>query len=162
MRRRFGALAVIAALAVLAGIGAAAVKHTFVAHLTGAANGVVTRATGEATFDLNKAGTALNYELTVKNLENAMMAHIHLAPKGKAGSVVCWLYPRKPPPVTKKGKFSGVLAKGAITAKDLAGGPLKDKPLSALVQTIEKGDAYVNVHTEQHPDGELRGQIAKP
>jgi hypothetical protein len=114
-----------------------------------------------ATINIKPAardGTKLNYVLTVKNIENAMMAHIHLGAKGQSGPAAAWLYPKTPPPVTKRGRFSGVLAKGALTAKDLQGS-LKGKPLAALVAEIAKGNAYVNVHTDKHPDGEIRGQI---
>ena len=69
-----------------------------------------------------------------------------------------WLYPPQPPPVVKKGKFTGVLARGTITAANLVG-PLKGKAVEDLVRDIRAGDAYVNVHTTAHPAGEIRGQI---
>jgi hypothetical protein len=58
-------------------------------------------------------------------------------------------------PVDKKG---GTLSKGNLKAADLTG-PLAGKALSDLIKEIEAGNAYVNVHTTQHPDGEIRGQI---
>jgi hypothetical protein len=36
---------------------------------------------------------------------------------------------------------------------------MKGKTISDLVQEIKSGDVYVNVHTVQHPAGEIRGQI---
>jgi CHRD domain len=58
----------------------------------------------------------------------------------------------------KKGKFSGVLRWGTLTAADLVG-PLQGKSISDLVDQIKAGNAYVNVHTEKYPAGEIRGQI---
>ena len=58
----------------------------------------------------------------------------------------------------KEGKFSGLLAKGTITDKDLIG-PLAGKTVADLVAMIKDGGAYVNVHTDKYPDGEIRGQI---
>ena len=39
-------------------------------------------------------------------------------------------------------------------------GPLAGKRISDLIKLIEDGKAYVNVHTDQNPDGEIRGQLA--
>jgi len=72
--------------------------------------------------------------------------------------VVAWLYPSKPPAVVKKGKFTGVLARGTLTAAELQG-PLQGKTIGDLVDQIKAGTAYVNVHTEKYPAGEIRGQI---
>jgi CHRD domain len=39
-------------------------------------------------------------------------------------------------------------------------GPLEGKQITDLVKLIEEGRAYTNVHTEQNPDGEIRGQLS--
>jgi hypothetical protein len=49
---------------------------------------------------------------------------------------------------------------GSITADKLQG-PLKGKGISDLVSLFDKSAAYVNIHTETYPDGEIRGQISK-
>jgi len=127
------------------------------AELTGVGG---SQAGGKATFELNKEGTVLRYKLTASNVVGATMAHIHLAPPGKDGPVAAWLYPSGPPPMLKEGKFEGTLAEGNITAENLQG-DLKGKPLSALVEKIEAGETYVNLHTKEKPGGEARGQIHK-
>jgi CHRD domain len=119
---------------------------------------VDTPAHGVATFALSKDGKSLSYRLSVTDIENVSMAHIHMGPAGQEGPVVAWLYPSKPPAVVKKGKFTGVLARGTLTAANLVG-PLEGKTISDLVDQIKDGKAYVNVHTEKHPAGEIRGQI---
>jgi hypothetical protein len=53
----------------------------------------------------------------------------------------------------------GPLAQGNFTAADLKG-PLAGKQLFDLVNMIKNGDAYVNVHTTQNPEGEIRGQLS--
>jgi CHRD domain len=119
---------------------------------------VDTPAHGEATFRLSGGGKGLSYRLSVTDIANVSMAHIHLGPAGQEGPVVAWLYPSKPPAVVKKGKFTGVLRWGTLTAADLVG-PLQGKTISDLVDQIKAGTAYVNVHTEKYPGGEIRGQI---
>jgi hypothetical protein len=141
---------------------------TYVANLSGAEE-VPTRATlarGTATFQLSSDGTELSYRLFVANIENVVAAHIHLGPAGVNGPVVAFLYGPVP---SGGGRTSGVLATGTITADDLIG-PLDGMSLSDLVEAIESGNAYVNVHTNDgvgetntgpgdFPGGEVRGQI---
>jgi hypothetical protein len=39
-------------------------------------------------------------------------------------------------------------------------GPLKGKSVEGdLIKAIQNGEAYVNVHTTDHPDGAIRGQL---
>jgi hypothetical protein len=115
-------------------------------------------ARGQTIFRLSADGQELRYRLVVANLDNVTQAHIHLAPAGVNGPVVAWLYPLAPPAQLIPGRSSGVLATGTITEGDLVG-PLAGQPLSALVDAMEAGDTYVNVHTSQFPPGEIRGQI---
>ncbi len=116
-----------------------------------------TDATGQAIFRLQKDGT-LYYKLIVANIENVRMAHIHLAPAGTNGGVVVWLYPDGPPPALIPGRFQGVLAEGVITEANLVGA-LAGGTLDDLTDAIKAGNTYVNVHTNQFPGGEIRGQI---
>ncbi len=134
----------------------------FRAHLSGDQVNVdpplETEATGQAIFQLSKDGTELSYRLIVANIENVRMAHIHLAPAGENGPVVAWLYPSAPPAQKIEGRFDGNLATGVITTEDLSG-PLDEDELSDLIYQMAAGNTYVNVHTDQYPRGEIRGQI---
>lgn len=115
---------------------------------------VKTMAKGEATFQLGKNGAELNYKVTVSDVENVTAAHIHQGAKGKNGPPVALIDIKG----KKEGKFSGTLAEGTVTTKELMGS-LKGKTVKDLVKEIDSGNAYINVHTGKYPDGEIRGQI---
>ena len=128
-------------------------------------------ARGNATFQLSAAGDELTYRLIVANIENAFQAHIHRAAPGVNGPIVVWLYPSTAPVAGPfgEGRIDGVIAEGTITAANLVG-PLAGQPLSALIDAISSGNAYVNVHTNDgvaptntgpgdFPGGEIRGQV---
>jgi hypothetical protein len=92
-------------------------------------------ASGRFTATLN--GSKLSWKLTFKRLTgNATAAHIHLAKRGKAGRVIV--------PLCGPCK-SGTSGTAVVT--------------SAEVNSMKKGDTYVNVHTVKNPAGEIRGQI---
>ncbi|HVL81499.1 MAG TPA: CHRD domain-containing protein [Actinomycetota bacterium] len=125
-----------------------------------------TLAQGQATFHLNADGSALSYRLIASNIENVVASHIHLGPQGENGPVVAFLYGNVP---AGGGRTDGVLATGTLTDANLVG-PLAGHTLSALVDAIRDGNAYVNVHTNDgvaptntgpgdFPGGEIRGQI---
>jgi Cu/Zn superoxide dismutase len=111
------------------------------------------KASGKAEFKLSKDGKTLSYKLNAKNIIDASAAHIHKGKKGENGPPVVGLFSGE-----RKGKFSGTLAEGTITEKDLLG-DLQGKPLDELLILIKAGEAYINVHTDANPDGEIRGQI---
>jgi len=90
------------------------------------------------------------------NIDKVTMAHIHSGKTGENGPVVVWLYNSSTP----SGPMDGMLSQGNITSNDLVG-PLKAKQMSDLVKLINGTQAYVNVHTEPNPEGEIRGQISK-
>jgi hypothetical protein len=119
---------------------------------------VPTKATGLARFQLSPGGHQLEFKLIVANIENVTMAHIHRGARGEAGPVVVWLIPSGPPPQLIEGRSDGILATGTITEADLVG-PLAGADFEELLDLIQSGLAYVNVHTGQNPPGEVRGQI---
>jgi hypothetical protein len=143
------------------------------AHLSGRDNNPpdASQAQGQAIFRISDDGMSIQYTLIAANIENAFMAHIHMAPAGSDGPVVEWLFPSTSPnpgPVGT-GRFDGVLAQGTFTAANLVG-PLAGHPLTDLVAAMESGNAYVNIHTNDGvppvanepgdmPAGEIRGQL---
>lgn len=120
-----------------------------------AATPVISKANGHVKFQLNKAGTELSYKLFVANMENVRASHIHLAPEGQNGPVVVFLFGG--PTVENP---NGVLAEGTLTSANLIG-LLAGQTIEDLMDHIEAGNAYVNVHTNNYPGGEIRGQIGK-
>jgi CHRD domain len=115
-----------------------------------------TKATGTAEFTSSSDGKTVSYKVDVNNIDKVTMAHIHQGKKGENGSIVVTLFKT----ATPTGPKNGVLAQGNITSDKLEG-PLKGKQISDLVKLIEDDNAYSNVHTEQNPKGEIRGQITK-
>ena len=162
MRKSRFFILILAFLLVLAtaGLAAASSQRNFRAHLSGDQEvpAVETLAQGQAIFQLNQAGDAIDYKLIVANIEDVRMSHIHLAPAGANGGVVVWLYPDAPPAVLIPGRTDGVLAEGTITAADLVGA-LAGQTIGDLVDEMMAGNAYVNVHTVAVGSGEIRGQI---
>ena len=116
------------------------------------------KARGNAVLQLNAAGDAIDYQLSVANIENVFMAHIHMAPPGVNGGIVVWLYPSAPPAQLIPGRSQGRLAEGEITQASVVNA-LAGQPLSALLTAMQAGNTYVNVHTSQFPGGEIRGQL---
>ena len=159
-------LAVLAMLAVAGPAGAG--SDTFTAHLSGGEEVPPNESlgTGQAIFRLSADGTVLTYRLIVANIENVTAAHIHLAPAGMNGGVVAFLFGNAP---AGGGPSNGVLAEGTITSASLTGS-LAGQQLSALLEEMRSGNAYVNVHTNDGvaptgtgpgdlAGGEIRGQI---
>jgi CHRD domain-containing protein len=119
-------------------------QQSIIAKLTGKNEvpPVNTQATGTAQFQLSSDGKELNYDLSAINLNGFMMAHIHQGKAGENGQPVAPLQ----------------MGKGKVTSSDLQGS-LVGKQISDLVDIIKNGQAYVNVHTDQNQNGEIRGQI---
>ena len=137
-------------------------RNAFSAFLNGSAvvPPVKTEATAEARVDFTPDGKSMGFSLSLQKLNNVTAVYIHLGAAGKAGPPVVALYPVGPSRQGQEGKLPGTMLRGMITAANLEGS-LKGKPLSALLKEIQSGNAYVQVRTKQHPDGELRGQITR-
>jgi hypothetical protein len=137
-------------------------RYAFSAYLNGNAMvpPVKTEATAGARFDFTPDGKSMRFNLSLQKLNNATTIQIHLGAAGKEGPPVVTLYSFGPSSQLQEGKLPGIQARGMITAANLEGS-LKGKPLSDLLKEIQSGNAYVQVRTKQHPDGELRGQITR-
>lgn len=111
---------------------------------------VSTDATGSATF----AGiddTSFSYQLNTSAMTGVIQAHIHSGAAGENGPIRVFLYGPQVPPVDVE---AGELASGVIGQGDVDG-----ITYAELLDQMRNGTAYVNVHTEANPAGEIRGQI---
>ncbi len=144
---KLASLGVAGAVLALAGLAAAATTSdvfTYKAALTAAvevpkpnapagAKGAFT-----ATVTVSESGSTIKWTLTYRGLSGKVAgAHIHKGKKGTAGAVIVPLCG----PCT-----SGKKGRSTIT-----------KSVATLLQ---RGGAYVNVHTAKNAAGEIRGQIA--
>lgn len=131
----------------------------FTANLTGGSEvpPVPSKAVGGVEFQFN--GSKMSYIIAVEDPGsfNKTGTHIHQGKIGENGPIVAYLT------LIFCYDFCGVpmyIGQGTLDTNSLQG-PLKGKPLSSLVDLIKTGEAYVNVHTVGHPDGEIRGQISQ-
>jgi hypothetical protein len=112
---------------------------------------------GFATFHVPADHTQLAFTLAVNDLDDVTMAHIHLKEEGsESGPPVLWLFQADDMDV-------GVVANGILNSEvvgdlDLIG-PLEGQPMTALIDAINAGQTYVNVHTTTYPGGEIRGEL---
>jgi hypothetical protein len=115
---------------------------------------VDTTATGKTTFRTSNNDTLMKYKVNITGFSDATAAHIHMGKAGSNGDVIVDLLTGMKKNPTKL----GMAIRGNITDSSLTG-PMQGKTLADLVTAINNGDTYVNVHTQTHPDGEIRGQI---
>jgi hypothetical protein len=122
---------------------------------------VTTTAIGGVGFNLSSVGSQIVYRIQALDENgsfNVTAADIH---QGKAGNNGPRIAALTIIPCTID--FCGApmyIGQGELTASSLQG-PLLGKPLSDLVSLMENGGAYVSVHTQHHPEGEIRGQISR-
>ncbi len=150
------------------GVGATALagpSMRFDASLSGYNAGgapVNTNAAGQAKVEIIDDGTAIYYQIQVAGVENAFMAHIHVAPApveltDPAGPPVFWFLGGPPPSGADaiNERINGSLARGyIITDGDLTSGTVAD-----LITAIKEGRATIVIHTTQNTAGELRGTL---
>jgi hypothetical protein len=128
---------------------------TFVIDLSGSEEvpPVQTDATGVA--EITPMGPdSIAYSVNASNIEGVTAGHVHLGKQGENGPVVVTLFNYDSP-------MNGVSENGTITADKLEG-PMAGMQISDLAAVGANGTLYVNIHTEQNPDGEIRGQGGPP
>jgi CHRD domain len=125
----------------------------FEAELSGSAERptpVVTEGVGEAKFAFGE--TSVEFELKWDDLTTpAFAAHIHCGSAEEAGPVGVTLFSG---PMDSEGEVQGT-----FSAPD-PGNRCGWEDLADVLDAMQTGDAYVNIHTTQHRGGEIRGQIA--
>jgi hypothetical protein len=98
----------------------------------------------------------LKYSVKVTDTDKIKEVNIHTGKPNEKRDVVAELYKSEIP----SGEVIGNLTDGKIRSKDLKGS-LQGKNTQELVRKIEKGEAYVDIRTEDKPKGKVRGKIKK-
>lgn len=132
--------------------------YDFVAHLSGKDAGIDTESQGQLILKFNKDYTELYYKLIVVNINNVTEAHLHgHGMDGMGEMLIATLY--SGPAID--GRFDGILAEGVITKDDIScphASP-SENPFKHIAMCIGEGHIYVDVHTTQNQDGEIKGQV---
>ena len=95
---------------------------------------------GKAKITFNHDKGEICYDLSVKNIGEATLAHIHNGAAGQAGDVKVMFDP------PKKGSSKGCTKVDHELIQDIMANP---------------ANYYVNVHNTEFPKGALRGQLGK-
>lgn len=123
---------------------------------------VSTNLSGIAQLVLEKsAPLLLTYNVTITGLannndNNVTSVHLHNGIRGYNGTEI------KELKILPGYNENGIVAKGNLSASDSFSSELAGKgdlALNSLIQYIGNGEVYVDVHTQDNPHGELRGQI---
>ena len=105
---------------------------------------IQTNGSGMATLTYDPATRHLTWSVAFSGLSSdATMAHFHgPAATGKNAGVLIWISKQGTPPP------SPITGETTLTPEQ--------------AQQFTAGDWYINVHTKDHPGGEIRGQVTPP
>jgi len=127
-------------------VAARAAPESFTVQLTGAQQvpPVTTPGSGTATLTYDPSTRVVTWSVTYTGLSAPVtMAHFHgPAAAGKNAPVLVW--------ISKKGEAvaSPITGQATLTPEQ--------------AEQFAAGDWYINVHTQAHPAGEIRGQVVPP
>jgi hypothetical protein len=111
---------------------------------------IATVAGGTGEFNINDDDTEITYKLDLTNIEDTTAAHIHVGAFGTSGPIILTLSPE-----SFGDSLSDTLDQSNFTPEPAQG----INTFSDAINAIKGGNAYVNVHTEKNPNGEIRGQL---
>lgn len=139
--------------------GAIAGGQKFTATLSGAEEvpvPVMTETTGEANFRVSKDLTRIDFDLDIEDGVRILAGpggHLHCAPFGQNGPVVAFLAAGLPVGFDGDVEIEASLDDGSIV-NDACGATIAE-----LVESMNLGLVYVNLHSARNPAGEVRGQV---
>ena len=129
-----------------------------------------TNGKGTTRVRIDSDGDSVSYELSYSGLSSPVtQAHIHFAQKGVNGGIIIYLCdntglaPSGVPPCPNSGTVTGTATAAdvnpphnplPVTTQGIAPGDF-----AALIAALEHNTGYVNVHTTNFPNGEIRGQL---
>ena len=144
----------VAALSSFSNTSIAFAKHELVANLSGQEEvpPVDTQATGMSEFTpVMPNNETVDFNVNATNIQGVTAGHIHQGAQGQNGEVVVPLFNYDTP--------QNMVSENSTISADMLAGPMEGKTIADLITAMKDGNTYVNIHTEQNPNGEIRGQI---
>jgi CHRD domain len=123
---------------------------------------------GEFTAEVDPTRTSITFTLTYSGLlADATQSHIHFGQRGVNGGIMvffCTNLPTPPAgvPLPQHCPLREGTVTGTLTAADVVGPVAQGvAPLSLenVIDAIQSGQIYANVHSVRWPGGEIRGQV---
>jgi hypothetical protein len=98
-----------------------------------------------------KGEEGVDYTVNASSIRGVTEGHLHLGQKGENGLIVFTLF-RPDAPIDQ-------ISENETITEDEFVGPLKGKAISDLTTAMGNGSIYANIHTQENPNGEIRGQV---
>ena len=154
------------------GVGSAGADEQIKTRLIGYEETPVTinsPARGDFRATIGAGGTVIEYVLTYRDLSSPVLqAHIHFGRPAISGGIVLFLCTNLVPPpgvpAPQACPNAPATITGALTAANVIAVPGQGIDAGAvgfaeMLKAIQADAAYVNVHTTNHPSGEIRGRL---
>ena len=110
--------------------------------------------TAEGVINFKTKNDMLTWKMNVTGTNEATGVNIHKGKAGENGEVVVDLMKVSKHSDTPK----GMTMRGNVTDSSLTGS-MAGQTIADLKTAMANGDTYVNLKTQDHPDGQIRGQI---
>jgi len=158
--------------AVVVAVAAAVGGDQISAQLTGyQATPSAVSSTGKGTFNASVAGdeSSVSWTLNYSDLEGAVQqAHVHFGQQGVTGPISVFLctnlgngpagtQPCPAPPAQITGTFTAVDVTNLANERGISAGELDE-----LIDALDAGMTYVDVHSTRWPGAEIRAQLKPP
>lgn len=167
--KKLHALSLILAAFVVFAASAAVAQEIAVASADGAQEvpAISTSGAGLLVASINDAGTLITYQLQYQQTRGTVLqSHLHIGQPGVNGGIMLFVCTNlgngpagTPACPTPGGTVNGtwdVADVIPVVNQGLNGGPFS---LKRAINLLRDGVAYLNVHTNQFPAGEIRGKV---
>jgi hypothetical protein len=133
---------------------------------------------GRLTLKIDRRNRVIDYELsyefpdasdtTVAGAQFVNQAHLHFGQEHTTGGINVWLcqsadnlapVANTPTCPSPSGTVNGTITPAKVLALTLQGFPAGEDGFDALLDALQNGAIYGNVHTDRFPPGEIRGHL---
>lgn len=169
MKRLYTLSVILGTFAVIAAGSAALGQEVAVAAADGSQQvpAIISAGAGVLVASISEDMTRIAYQVEYRNTQGSVLqSHLHIGQPGINGGIMLFVCtnlgngPDDPPPCPGDGgTVNGVWTIDDVVAvpnQGLGGGPFS---LRRAIKAMRSGIAYLNIHTDQYPGGEIRGEV---